>query len=489
MLQNADDAGATEIHFVKDPRQHATERVFDESWKPLQGPALCVYNDSPFSETDLAGIQRLGEGSKAFDPNKTGQYGVGFNCVYHLTDAPSFLTCGPKIGESLCVFDPHASYVPGASIEEPGRRYDDVPELKEIFTDIFPPYLGNYFDLSNATMFRFPLRTPNMAMESELSDKSVSVEELDTLLGKFKSEIYDCLLFVNNVNRISISEITKGSQRMQNTYSVSVEMSNNDQVARQQFADNVRQVSKQITAGDIYFWEIPPREVTYTLRLKDNKGYWEKWLVTQRIGYDEGARIPPSLYEAFKSGDLALLPRGGVAALLESSDTEFSSRAKKAYCFLPLPVKTGLPVHINAHFALNHEARRALWFDDEAGPKTDWNYMLMREVVAKAYVAMLRSIPSYLTTAQLDGNTCFFAVEGDTVPDILFYSNLFPIFNGADPYIKTLIKSFYKTVDACAEPILPVIKAKQPTTDSCSDDSLGECDLDLPNQWCCGHKI
>ncbi len=39
--------------------------------------------------------------------------------------------------------------------------------------------------------------------------------------------------------------------------------------------------------------------------------------MTQRMGFEEGARIPPSLYEAFKAGDLALLPRGGVAALLE----------------------------------------------------------------------------------------------------------------------------------------------------------------------------
>ncbi len=167
--------------------------------------------------------------------------------------------------------------------------------------------------------------------------------------------------------------------------------------------------------------------MTYTLRLKDNKGYWERWLVTQRIGYEEGARIPPSLYEAFKKGDLALLPRGecvhadgvwwclffpfsertfailasiitvvlpsgGVAALLEASDNEFSGRAKKAYCFLPLPLKTGLPVHINGHFALDHEARRALWWDEESGPKTDWNFMLMREVIARAYVTLLRKV-------------------------------------------------------------------------------------------------
>ena len=122
MLQNADDAQASEIHFINDPRQHRTERVFDESWKPLQGPALCVFNDKAFSEADITGIQRLGEGSKSLDPNKTGQYGVGFNCIYHLTDAPSFLTATDKGGHSLCVFDPHGKYVPGATSEEPGRR-------------------------------------------------------------------------------------------------------------------------------------------------------------------------------------------------------------------------------------------------------------------------------------------------------------------------------------------------------------------------------
>lgn len=122
LLQNADDAGATEITFINDPRTHRAERVFDESWKALQGPALCVYNNKGFTEADIEGIQRLGEGSKTLDPNKTGQYGVGFNCVYHLTDAPSFLTSGTDIGETLCVFDPHAKYVPGATSEEPGRR-------------------------------------------------------------------------------------------------------------------------------------------------------------------------------------------------------------------------------------------------------------------------------------------------------------------------------------------------------------------------------
>ena len=37
----------------------------------------------------------------------------------------------------------------------------------------------------------------------------------------------------------------------------------------------------------------------------------------------------------------------------------------QVFCFLPLPIHTKLPVHINGHFALDHEARRGLWRDDD----------------------------------------------------------------------------------------------------------------------------
>lgn len=41
----------------------------------MQGPALCVHNDSVFTDTDIESIQRLGVGSKSADPDKTGQFG------------------------------------------------------------------------------------------------------------------------------------------------------------------------------------------------------------------------------------------------------------------------------------------------------------------------------------------------------------------------------------------------------------------------------
>ena len=130
LLQNADDARATEISFIKDPRHHPDEKVFKESWKPLQGPALCVYNNKPFTDSDIKGIQTLGEGSKGDDPNLIGQYGIGFNAVYHLTDVPSFMSMGEEIGDVLCVFDPNCKYVPNATDRKPGRIYKDIKKMK-----------------------------------------------------------------------------------------------------------------------------------------------------------------------------------------------------------------------------------------------------------------------------------------------------------------------------------------------------------------------
>ena len=36
------------------------------------------------------------------DPTKTGQFGLGFNSVYHVTDTPMFVS-----GADFVVFDPH----------------------------------------------------------------------------------------------------------------------------------------------------------------------------------------------------------------------------------------------------------------------------------------------------------------------------------------------------------------------------------------------
>ena len=283
LLQNADDAQATEVWFIKDPRHHPDERIFEDIWKPLQGPALCVYNNKPFRNEDIEGIRNLGEGSKGDDPNKTGQYGVGFNAVYHLTDVPSFMTKGEDIGEVLCAFDPNCRYVPNATPQEPGMLFKDVTHLRKRFPDVFPCYLENHFQIENGTMFRFPLRTRNMSVVSQISKRVVTLEILDTMLDDLKKELSEVLLFINNVKKITICEVHKTTGELFNFYSVETTMTNEDEVIKQVFRERIKQVGTYSLPTDI-----PAAKVSYVLNISDSFHNQEKWLIVQQVGFQEG---------------------------------------------------------------------------------------------------------------------------------------------------------------------------------------------------------
>ena len=288
LIQNADDAKATKIHFVRDPRHHPETHVFENSWKPLQGPALCVFNNMPFTMNDLEGIQRLGEGSKVQDPSKTGQYGVGFSSVYHLTDVPSVLTSGADVGgKTLCVFDPHCTYVPGASPSEPGMRFEGIDDLKEAFPDVFGCYLEEFFKIKDSTMFRFPLRSRSMADHSQISKNAISLSKVHNLLDKLKDEAFEILLFTNYLEEISISDINPQTGKLSNTYTVKSMLSKEDLRKRAEMAEQVKKVARNLKDGDISLSQIPENNIAYTVFVTDTSGNQEKWAITQHLGYSK----------------------------------------------------------------------------------------------------------------------------------------------------------------------------------------------------------
>ena len=459
LLQNADDAQASEIFFVKDPRHHPDERVFQESWKPLQGPALCVYNNRPFTNADIEGICNLGKGSKGEDPNKTGQYGVGFNAVYHLTDVPSFRSKGEEIGDVFCVFDPHCKYVPCASDAKPGRMYKDIDKLKKKFPDVFPCYLEKLFPIKNSTMFRFPLKSQEMAEDSKISKKPVSVHQLDRMMKDLKMELFEVLLFVNNVRKISIAEINR-SAKLAGTYSVEVVMTKEDESKRQRFADYMKQVGKQAKHKDFLPTSIKPKKCIYTMTLRDSVGEEETWLIVQQVGFEKP--VQKSIDEAFRDENLGMLPRGGVACLLSSSRSAEQRRGKegKAYCFLPLPFKTNLPVYINGHFALDHEARRNLWRDEAGGYRSDWNKALLRDVITSCYLTLLEKVRGYiqLPVGQDAADQYSTLSKSGMTKTLTFYEGLFPRYPFEDSHWKLLADSVYKEMCKREMPLIPVVR-------------------------------
>ena len=55
LIQNADDANATEISFLYDERSndHLKSSLIDHLMKQWHGPALWVYNDAVFTKEDF----------------------------------------------------------------------------------------------------------------------------------------------------------------------------------------------------------------------------------------------------------------------------------------------------------------------------------------------------------------------------------------------------------------------------------------------------
>ncbi|KFP82292.1 Sacsin, partial [Acanthisitta chloris] len=203
MLQNADDAGAGLIHFVWDRRQHPVKATFSEKWNLLQGPALCIYNDSPFQQQDIDGIQHLGMGGKQGRQDVTGKYGLGFNTVFHYTDCPAFLT-----GDSaLCVFDPHLYYVPTATTEKRGGMFAVNPEFKRNFPDVYDTFLPSLFNLNQGVLFRLPLRTAAGAFKSKVSDMVVREQDLRDMEETLAEEGENLVLFLRHVHTVVFSEI------------------------------------------------------------------------------------------------------------------------------------------------------------------------------------------------------------------------------------------------------------------------------------------
>ncbi len=92
LLQNADDANATECSFLIDMRKNLEikENLLDPGMIICHGPALWSFNNSVFSDTDFLNITRLGGSMKRCEADKVGKFGLGFNSVYHVTDIPYY---------------------------------------------------------------------------------------------------------------------------------------------------------------------------------------------------------------------------------------------------------------------------------------------------------------------------------------------------------------------------------------------------------------
>lgn len=135
LLQNAEDAGATYAKFALSDDSLAFE-----------------HNGRPFSAEDISGITDIGDGTKASDMDKIGQFGVGFKAVFAYSEAPHIWspTFSFKISDLVLPFEIPASAAlgdltrfefpfnnpkkpPADAHDEIARGLDDLSETSLLF--------------------------------------------------------------------------------------------------------------------------------------------------------------------------------------------------------------------------------------------------------------------------------------------------------------------------------------------------------------------
>ncbi|XP_078511028.1 sacsin-like isoform X1 [Lissotriton helveticus] len=443
LIQNADDSGATELHFVWDSRTHPAMRVFGETWQPLQGPALCIYNNKLFTNEDIDGIQQLGKGSKGDKLDKTGKYGLGFNAVYHLTDCPSFVT-----GDSmLCVFDPNLLFLPTSDDNSPGGMFAVNQEFKDTFKDVYTTFLPKQFNLQQGTLFRLPLRTAETVSKSQISDQTVSSDDVKELWKALERDADNLMLFLNNLKTITFSVISMESHQLENIISVEAKLSSRCAQIRKSFKEKLCLYAE----ADVPPEKDMPYQVFYRMQVKcSSSTLSSNWILARQIGvYGEDREA--DVQKACKSLRRARLPHGAVAACVNDHVPG------RAFCTLPLPVKTGLPVHINGNFILD-SARRDICKEDGGSPKTEWNSLLLSHLLAPLYADILKHIWDILTQST-DETFKFMHLTGcENVLDPK-YLRFFPtISQDIAPFWQNIIMLVYCTVHEKQFPLIPIFK-------------------------------
>jgi len=410
LIQNADDAGARTIKFcaaeTRCPSKSSTPpQTEDALSNVMNGPSLIAYNSAKFTETDFQSIQRIGDSLKK-DKNgtKTGRFGVGINSTYHLTDVPMFAS-----GSKIVMFDPQASFVPGINPANPGKMIDCAHEngrkLVQSLPKVFDPLRVFGCRLSgedyDGTIFRFALRTESQAVVSRLSRQAHSLESIRELLRQMACAAPYMLLFLKNVECIEIYD-------WKSTDDVPILVSRTE----------IGNKSEKLQMRRSYVLNAPtrvpqtPQGVDFILDI-ESTGYEregisdgrvgsahkvERWIVCNQLGGGNASKMATD--EALSH--MKLIPWAGVAARL-SPICEVDGG--NAYCFLPLPVKTNLSIHVNGYFELSSNRRDVWWGDDMAGDgkaRAEWNQSIVEDIAAPCYI---RLVTAAVRTKQVSPET------------------------------------------------------------------------------------
>ncbi|EAL73015.1 hypothetical protein DDB_G0268852 [Dictyostelium discoideum AX4] len=459
MVQNAHDAGSTEVKLILDcnslKQQFLKENPeISTLCKDLPSyfeSSLLFYNNSVFTEKDIKNVQVMSASIKKQDENSIGQHGLGINSMYSFSDCPCILS-----GEYLMIFDPFVTHI-GQSINySHGAKYK-ISEYKT-FLKYFKPFqhlqsiLG--FDLDdgkfNGTIIRLPLRKTLNDDRFISPQKWNEVNVLD-YLKRVKASNLENLMFFTNIDSLEVSILPVGSKKLEQQISIHKESSLS--LITNQY-NNLMNIPTQAS------------EYTFTIIPSEKSKITEKYIIGQVIEEDfkDLSEYPDNKALKFLSiyNNEKRKPVGGVAfKLIDFSLPEYNF-TPKSFCFLPYKdLISNIPVHIHANFSttssrdiLENVKSSNLYNIEEILSKKDnqviqtdslqlcWNQLIVTEIIA----------PLYINTLTLFKNKY---IKGNDI-DIIskyhdFYYSRFPVLSDSlsnHSILEMLANKFYSLLDS-----------------------------------------
>ncbi|KXN83781.1 Sacsin [Leucoagaricus sp. SymC.cos] len=367
ILQNSDDARATKQTFVLDRRQHPSDLIHHSHLASTQGPALLAFNDGVLQEKDWNALRNIHRSSKTRDNTKIGKFGLGFRSCYHITDVPHILS-----GQYLAILDPQHHFR-----EDGGVRINLIENFERVvdhltaFESILPhDQWGKYYD---GSIFRFPLRTS----PSDISRETTSADDIGKLLRNFVLEELDIsLLFLRSISAVEVFEVG---------------------------ADGEEILLGKATIDRTKFESYGPNHETRKVTIRSSSASsseQEEWrIIHASFSEDEAAQLLSDRLQWHQTRtertfeEEKLSPTIDLAIPCDFS-TEFDNG--RLFTFLPLPLKTSFPVHINGLFSLT-QSRQNLRNADEVGivgdsedrARVEWNRLLFDTYIPQAWAILL----------------------------------------------------------------------------------------------------
>ncbi|KAA0716166.1 Sacsin DnaJ -like protein subfamily C member 29 [Triplophysa tibetana] len=444
LIQNAEDAGARICKFLLDFRKHRDppETLIDEGMTLCNGPCLWIFNDELFSEEDWKNIVKVGSASKENKVEKIGKFGLGFNAVYHVSDIPSVLS-----GKSLLILDPNVTHLEKHILSKgnPGIKLDLFQKrLYKRFPGQFKSYEGIFdCDLSaqninkayNGTLIKLPFRTEEEAKTSEISSKVYNEEHIHSFKRHLTENAQTHLLFLKNIQSMSLQIVPENAftpprdDQIQTPLKMTREVINSTAVLNDKLIQETKNILK---TGDITCHNIIDYNRAQIVKIVQDHPVMpvtQYWLLYSCFGTQDSMRM---FQRRNENEHVFSLPIGGIAVPLHrDGQTEAWSPddglSGQAFCFLPLPIETGLPFHVNGTFAVTSN-RKALC---ERGVKSDWNKALLKDALTSAYITTLLELKKMAQNGKLKS---------------YFFYTFWPNRERVSREFLPMVESFYSTI-------------------------------------------